>query len=164
MKHTLALITALLAALAALHLNGAPSGDFDGKAVALFARKYFLHAWDETNHTVDGDDWSLPPWVKPAPYSGIQISPKLVSAEFPGRIQRAVRASWREIETAEGAFDFSGLRQEILKESEGGKYAVKMGLAASVWETRYFQSLQDRTIKKAAAGKFTEADFDDIQG
>jgi hypothetical protein len=34
--------------------------------------------------------------VKPARYSGIQISPKLVPAGFPGRIQQTVHSSWRE--------------------------------------------------------------------
>ena len=144
--------TLLLASLAALPVSAAKDSDFDRKAATLFTKKYFFHTWDATDHTVDGEDWSLPLWVKPAPYSGIQISPKLVSAEFPGRIQRAVHASWREIEPTEGAFDFRGLRQEILQESEKGKYAVKMGLGASVWETRYFQSLQDRTIRKTEPG------------
>ena len=153
MKHTLTLLTALLLApLAALHLNGAANSDFDQKAATLFTKKYSYHAWNATDHTVHGEDWSLPPWVKPAPYSGIQISEKLVPAEFPARIQRAVRASWREAEAEEGVFDFSGVRHEILKESEGGKYAIKMGLGASVWETRYFQSMQDRTIRKTDIG------------
>jgi len=151
-KALLIMTALLLAPLAAQHVSGAPSSDFDRKAATLFATNYFFHAWDETNHTVEGEDWSLPLWVKPARYSGIQISPKLVSAEFPGRIQRAVHASWRETEPTEGNFDFRSLRQEILQESEGGKYAVKMGLAASVWETRYFQSLQDRTLRKTAPG------------
>jgi len=152
-KPSLRILAALLfTPLAALHLNGAPNSDFDQKAATLFTKKYSYHAWNATDHTVDGEDWSLPPWVKPAPYSGIQISEKLVPAEFPARIQRAVRASWRETEPTEGTLDFRGLRQEILKESEGGKYAVKMGLGASVWETRYFQRLQDRTIRKTDIG------------
>jgi hypothetical protein len=146
------LVALLLSPLAALQLSGAPTSDFDRKAATLFSTNYFHHAWKETDHTVEGEDWSLPPWVKPARYSGVQISPKLVSAEFPGRIQRAVHASWREIESTEGAFDFDALRQEILKTSEGGRYAVKMGLGASVWETRYFQGLQDRTLRKTAPG------------
>jgi hypothetical protein len=126
--------------------------DFDQKASKLFNTNYFFHAWDETDHTRDGEDWSLPPWVKAAPYSGIQISPQLVPAEFPGRIQRAVHASWRALEPTEGTFDFRDLRQEILKTSENGKYAVKMGVGASVWETRYFKSLQDKTLRKIAPG------------
>jgi hypothetical protein len=142
----------LFAPLVTQRLHGAPSGDFDRKAATLFTKNYFFHAWDETDHTVDGEDWSLPPWVKPAPYSGIQISEKLVSDKFPARVQRAVRATWRETEPTEGTFDFRGVREEILKQSEGGKYAVKMGLGASVWETRYFQSMQDRTPKKTDIG------------
>ena len=151
-KHWLLSAALLFAPLAALQMQGAPSGDFDRKAATLFTKTYSFHAWNETDHTVEGEDWSLPLWVKPARYSGIQINPKLVSAEFPGRIQRAVHASWREVEPTEGTFDFRGLREEILKESEGGNYAVKMGLGASVWETRYFQSLQDRTIRKTDTG------------
>jgi len=138
--------------LAALSLSGAPAGDFDRKAATLFIKEYTFHAWNGADHTVEGEDWSLPPWVKPARFSGIQISEKLVPPEFPGRIQRAVRASWREVEPVEGVFDFRVLREEILKASEGGKYAVKMGLGASVWETRYFQSLQDRAIRKTEIG------------
>ncbi len=153
MKHTFTPLTALLLApLATLHASGAETGDFEHRAATLFTKKYFHHAWDETDHTVEGEDWSLPLWVKPAPYSGIQVSPNLVPAEFPGRIQRAVHASWRVVEPTEGTFAFEGLRQEILKASEGGKYAVKMGLAASVWETRHFQSLRDKTIRKTDIG------------
>ena len=146
------LVALLLLPLAVLRVNGEQNSGFDRKAATLFTKKYFSHAWDATDHTVDGEDWSLPLWVKPALYSGIQISPKLVSAEFPGRIQRAIHASWRETEPAEGVFDFRSLRQEILKESENCKYAVKLGLGASVWETRYFQSLQDRTLRKTEPG------------
>lgn len=153
MKASLTILLApLVALLAALPLHGAPPNDFDQKAATLFTKKYSFHLWNETEHVVDGEDWSLPPWVRPAPYSGIQISEKLVPAEFPGRIQRTVRASWRETEPTEGAFDFSGVRREILRASEGGKYAVKMGLGASVWETRYFQSLQDRSIRRTDIG------------
>jgi len=146
------LISLLLLPPVAPRSIAAPENDFDQKAAALFTKQYRFHVWNETDHTVDGEDWSLPPWVKRAPYTGIQMGPNLVPAEFPGRIQRAVRASWRETEPTEGGFDFSALRREILKESEGGKFAVKMGLGASVWETRYFQSLQDRTVKRTDIG------------
>jgi hypothetical protein len=142
----------LLVPLALSHAQAASSTDFDLKAAVLFTKSYSFHAWNETDHTVDGEDWSLPVWVKPAPYSGIQISPSLVSAAFPGRIQRAVRGSWREAEPEEGAFDFSALRQQIIEASEGGNYAVKMGLGASVWETRYFQRLRDPAIRKTEVG------------
>jgi hypothetical protein len=151
MKHTLTLLIALLPA-PLVAMDAAQKSDFDLKAEKLFSKKYFFHAWNETDHTVDGEDWSLPPWVKPAPYSGIQINPKLVSDAFPGRIQHAVHASWRETETREGTFDFSGVREKILQASANGRNAVKMGLGASVWETRYFRSLKDNTITKTETG------------
>ncbi len=57
------LIALLLAQVAEPHLNGAQTSDFDQKAATLFSRKYSFHAWNETDHTVDGEDWSLPLWV-----------------------------------------------------------------------------------------------------
>lgn len=134
--------------------SSVPAGEstFDQKAEHLFHKRYFSHPWRETDHTVDGEDWSLPPGVKAARYSGISISENKVPPEFPGRIQRTVSASWREVEPVEGTYEFSGLRQRILKASEGGKYAVKMGLGASVWETRYFRSLTDRTVIRTNPG------------
>jgi len=144
-------IPLLLAATFAAPLLAADS-DFDQKAAKLFHKKYFFHAWNPTAHTIDGEDWSLPPWVKPAPYSGIQINPKLVSDEFPARIQRAVRGSWRECEPTEGTYNFEKLRADILEASASGKNAVKMGLGASVWETRYFKSLKDTTRTRTTIG------------
>jgi hypothetical protein len=80
--------------------------DFNERAAKLFHRKYFVHPWKESDHTVDGEDWSLPPWVKAAPYSGMQV-PKTVPNDFPGRIQRGVKATWRSVEPEEGRFDFA---------------------------------------------------------
>jgi hypothetical protein len=47
--------------MAVLHAHGAANGEFERKAVALFATNYYFHAWNETDHAVDGEDWSLPP-------------------------------------------------------------------------------------------------------
>lgn len=126
--------------------------DFDRKAEKLFHKKYFFHPWNPADHTVDGEDWSLPPGVKAAPYSGIQINPKLVSEAFPGRVQRAVHGSWLRSEPKEGHFEFDALREEILRASENGRNAVQIGLGASVWETRYFKSLKSRTVVKTETG------------
>ncbi len=141
-----------LSPLVSLHLLSAPNNDFDQKAAALFTKKYSFHVWKETDHTTNGEDWSLPLWVKAARYSGVQIKQDLVSGQFPGRLQRSVKPTWKDTEPTEGTFDFSKLRETILKESAGGKYAIKMGLGASVWETRYFESMQDPTIKKTDVG------------
>lgn len=143
----IAILTMLTRAVVA-----ADKSDFNRKAELLFSKKYFFHAWNETDHTVDGEDWSLPPWVKAAPYSGVQINPKLVGDAFPGRIQHAVRASWREIESKEGTYDFSGVRENILHASDNGRNAVKIGLGASVWETRWFRSLHDNTVTRIEVG------------
>jgi hypothetical protein len=35
--------------------------EFAKKAAGLFHAKYFFHPWEETEHTVAGEDWSLPP-------------------------------------------------------------------------------------------------------
>lgn len=147
-----------IAALAiACPLAAAPQPNaFDEAAAQLFHKEYFSHPWREQDHTVEGDDWSLPPWVEAARYSGISINAKKLPADFPGRLQHTVRATWREVEPEEGAFDFSGLRQRILDASEDGKFAVKMGLGPSVWETRYFRSLEDKTVKRTTPGTAPE--------
>ncbi len=126
--------------------------EFNRKAETLFHRNYFFHQWNETDHVVTGEDWSLPPWVKAAPYSGIQIDSQRVPADFPARIQRAVRADWREIEPREGELDFGKVRTAILHASDGGKRAVKFGLEASVWATRYFRALKDPAIERVTPG------------
>ena len=126
--------------------------EFIRKADKLFSRTYFFHAWRETEHTVDGDDWSLPKWVRAAHYAGVSINPKKVPATFPCRLQHTVRVSWREVEPEPGKYNFSMLRQRILDASEHGKFAVKMGLAASVWETRYFRGVRDRTVVRTTPG------------
>lgn len=132
--------------------TSARDDDFERKAARLFRKDYSYHAWRQGENTVEGNDWSLPPWVKASFYSGISIDPNKVPDEFPGRLQRTVRVSWREIEPTENAPDFSSLRERILKASEGGTRAVRMGLAASVWETRYFRSLDDKTTVRTTPG------------
>ena len=125
--------------------------DFNARAAKVFQREYSFHPWNESDHTVDGEDWSLPPWVRAAPYSGIQ-APKAVSQDFPGRIQRSVKATWSGVEPEEGRFDFAALRAVILEASEQGRYSVKLGLAATVWETRYFRQLGDPIIARVEVG------------
>ena len=125
--------------------------DFNARAAKVFHQEYFFHPWNESDHTVDGEDWSLPPWVRAAPYSGIQ-APKAVTKDFPGRIQRSVKATWLSVEPEEGRFDFAPLRAAVLEASEQGRYSVKLGLAATVWETRYFRQLGDPAIARVEVG------------
>jgi hypothetical protein len=139
----------LLLLLAGSH---AQERSFNERAEQVLHKTYFFQPWREENHTIDGNDWSLPPWVKASAYSGISINAKKLSPDFPGRLQRTVRPSWREVEPKEGEYDFSKLREKILKLSENGKCAVKMGLGASVWETRYFKSIEDRTLVRTTPG------------
>ncbi|GAB6166765.1 hypothetical protein JCM19992_27650 [Thermostilla marina] len=128
------------------------SEEFNQKAARYFTKEYTFHQWREEDHIIDGEDWSLPPWVKASRYSGIQNVEKKVPDSFPGRHQHAVTITWREIEPQEGTFDFSDAKRRILEASQGGKFAVKIGLQASVWETRYFRSLDDRTIVRTEPG------------
>ncbi|MBT4814428.1 MAG: hypothetical protein HON70_01950 [Lentisphaerae bacterium] len=146
------LLVVFLLAVTGYAAPDSPKEAFVAKADRLFQTEYHFHPWQEKDHIVDGDDWSLPPWVKAAPYSGISISEKKVGDRLPTRIQRSVRVSWRQVEAAEGTFDFSIVRKKILNASGEGKYAVKMGLGASVWETRYFKSIQDRTVVRTTPG------------
>ena len=42
--------------------------DFNARAAQVFHREYFFHAWNESDHTVDGEDWSLPSAAAKAAY------------------------------------------------------------------------------------------------
>jgi len=145
-------LTTTFLASAVLIVCGAESSDFETKAARLFSKSYYFHRWNEVDHVVDGEDWSLPPSAKAASVSGVLISPRRVSADFPCSIVKSVVGTWREIEPREGEYDFSRFRQAILEASAGGTYAVKIGLQASVWETRYFRSLTDKTIVRTTPG------------
>jgi hypothetical protein len=154
----LALVVALTIGLPPDSAGGAPpqasrsaTDDFNARAARVFHREYFFHRWNESDHTVDGEDWSLPPGVRAAPYSGI-TAPKAASTDFPGRIQRSVKPTWRSVEPEEGRFDIAPLRAAILEASEQGRYSVRIGLAATVWETRYFRQLGDPTVARVEVG------------
>lgn len=56
-----ALAISFLTSLTTLCLTGASANDFDRKAETLFSKRYHFHSWNATDHTVDGEDWSLPP-------------------------------------------------------------------------------------------------------
>lgn len=127
------------------------SDDFNARAAKVFHREYRFHLWNESEHTVEGEDWSLPPTVRAASYSGM-LAPKAVSDAFPGRIQRSVKPTWRSMEPEEGRFDFAALRAAILEASEQGRHSVKIGLGASVWETRHFRQLGDPTVARVEVG------------
>ena len=94
--------------------------------------------WRTRDDIIDGWDWSLPPGVKPDPSSGVLINERKAGPDFPGRLSRQVNWSWRLLEPEEGRFDFAPLREAILKQSEGGKYAIELHVRASVWELRNF--------------------------
>jgi len=144
--------TALLVALWLSGLAGAQTADFDQQAARLFTKTYHHHAWQDDEHTVDRDDWSLPPWAKAAPYSGVQINPALVGDGFPGRLLVGVRGSWRDCEPREGQYDFEPLRRAIVAASAGGRRAVRLGLGAAVWETRWFAAVGSAEVTRTEPG------------
>ena len=122
------------------------------KGDRMFGCEYRFHEWNETDHTIDGPDWSLPPWVKASEKGSVQINEKKVGDAFPGRIQKSVRTTWREVEPVEGKFDFAPVRKAIVETADGGRRAVRLSLRASTWEIRYFNSMTDRGLKRVATG------------
>ncbi len=135
----------------------APAADEDAafwaKVEKMAYTRFFKHEWNESDHTVEGDDWSLPPAAKSAPRAAIQIqSEQLLPDDFPCRLQRVVNWKWRDAEPEEGRYDFEGFRNAILKASEGGKYAIRASLIGSVYETRWYNSVRDHTIQRIEPG------------
>lgn len=94
--------------------------------------------WRDHDDDIAGWDWSLPPSTEPAAVSALKLPDALVPPHFKGHLTHAVTAMWRDLEPTEGHFDFESLRRRILAASAGGRYAVELGLRASVWEIRIF--------------------------
>jgi len=68
--------------------------------------------WRTSNAVVAGWDWSLPPYVKPAPSSGL-IYRKGDTISLPGNKLVDVGIFWRELEPEEGKYNFAPLREQL---------------------------------------------------
>ena len=107
----------------------------------FYGTDIYFHDWNQTNHTIDGYDWSVPDWVEPAPNSAIMHTRKiygkpademLLAAGFRGNLKRVVSWNWKKIEPTEGEYDWQSLRDEIDRVSENGKYRVELRIYAAV--------------------------------
>ena len=94
-----------------------------------------LTPWRTADAVIDGWDWSLPPGVKPVPYSGVKYHDR-EGRRLPGNRIVSVRSSWRELEPDEGTFDFEPLR-DALRNLPEDCVGAELHVYASVWETRY---------------------------
>ena len=121
---------------------------------AFYGTDIYFHDWNQTNHTTDGYDWSMPDWVQPEPNSAITHFRKingepaddmLLAAGFRGNIKRQLAWSWKKIEATEGKYDFQGLRDEINRVSEDGKYKIELRIYAAVQKYATFN--EDGTAK-----------------
>ena len=91
--------------------------------------------WRDSDDTIEGWDWSLPPGVWPVAYSGVKYYDRDGRA-VPGNRIGQVAGSWRECEPQEGAYDFEPLRKRLQELPE--QYAgAELHVYASVYETRY---------------------------
>ena len=109
-----------------------------------------FHDWDESNHTVEGFDWSMPAWVDPAPRTGVTHGRKISArggqaadqllddAGYRGTLKRSLSWNWKWLEPSEGDFDFERLREAIQATSENGRYKIELKVYAAV---KFFQLL-----------------------
>lgn len=96
--------------------------------------------WRTDYDIIDGWDWSLPPGIKPIPYSGITMPwPRKNGKQYdlPGNEVTIIRTTWRELEPEEGNFEFKSLRQQILDTSKVWDGTI-LHVLASVWEIKDF--------------------------
>ena len=111
-----------------------------------------LTPWREVDDVIDGWDWSLPPGTQPVPDSGVKYYDR-AKREVPGNHLDTVTVSWRELEPAEGRYDWQPLRAKLDKippTAAGCEFHVY----ASVAETRYFDA--DGGIKRTTPGTAPE--------
>lgn len=99
--------------------------------------------WRSSYDIIDGWDWSLPPGIKPIPFSGMTMPWPTINGkryDLPGNELTSVNATWRELEPEEGKFDFEPLRQRILNASKEWD-GVILHILGSVWEIKDFPNL-----------------------
>jgi len=85
-----------------------------------------LTPWRTEDDVIDGWDWSLPPGVRPVPYSGFVCSQR-EDRIFPGNKVAHLRATWRQVEPEEGVYDFEHIK-ERLKDVPDGFIGYEFGL------------------------------------
>jgi hypothetical protein len=90
--------------------------------------------WRTQDDTIDGWDWSLPPAVKPIPYSGVKY-PNESKITIPGNRLYFFRTSWKELEPEEGVYKFDDLRKRI-EDVPSGFAGLDFHLYASVYEVK----------------------------
>jgi hypothetical protein len=88
--------------------------------------------WRETEDTIEGWDWSLPPQVTPIPYSGIMGAP---AGSIPGKRIVSIKAYWNKIEAEEGKYDFESVKQQIRAAGARGE-GVLLGMRTSVYDMK----------------------------
>lgn len=96
--------------------------------------------WIETDHIIDGWDWSLPPHVQPAPSALMAIKRShhlnrfldeiLEPIDLPINPTVSLWVKWRDLEPEEGTYRFDVLRQRI-QEAEKCGYKVVLRMLCS---------------------------------
>ncbi|NOZ22960.1 MAG: hypothetical protein GXP25_17925 [Planctomycetes bacterium] len=71
-----------------------------------------LTPWRTSDDIIDGWDWSLPPGVKPVPYSGF-VTGMREERIFPGNKLTHLRATWKQCEPKEGVYNFDWIKERI---------------------------------------------------
>jgi len=110
--------------------------------------------WRTADDVIDGWDWSLPPSVKPVPYSGVKYRDR-VNRRFAGNRYVAIRSVWRECEPKEGVYNFEPLRRR-LKNLPSWCAGAELHVYASVAETRYFTDATLKHLKRTTPGTAPE--------
>lgn len=91
--------------------------------------------WKTTDHVIDGWDWSLPGFVKPAARSSVGLQRNFgwtkdffnFNLKFPANPVGLLWVNWREIEKTPGVYDFSGILNRIKQaQSVGVKISLRI--------------------------------------
>lgn len=95
--------------------------------------------WKAANHTVEGRDWSLPDWVKPAPCSNIVTAIKTTDAKFPGNKTIRFNIRWNEVEPVEGEYHFQRFLDTLDAMQRRGIEFAELHVRGCVWGTNYYK-------------------------
>jgi len=88
--------------------------------------------WRGSDDIVSGWDWSLPSGIKPTAGSGIFNLNSKVPAGFPGNHLKQVNGKWKDLEPAEGKYDFSSIFAALSDPNYDGVMLNIRGMVVSI--------------------------------
>ncbi len=99
--------------------------------------------WVESDHTIEGWDYSLPDYVEPSKKAFVFMpkSPNASDPKFPGRLAKRISIAWNEIEPEDGVYKFDVIEDAIEDAVADGYEGVGVCIMVNVLKVDWFKKI-----------------------